>query len=393
MANNNDSFGAIVKGILVLFALVSIFFAFVIFIAIGSNEESGWEMSGMEGDNQNDLDALTDVGKLYYEQNMKRIDEKVKEFGGSYGVHWVYLESILRQAKSDSKNDDSKCAATWVGPMRFKELNWVGRQFLKDHPGAKTDLTDCGDLDDKMRSSLQDIKTIQEYEKVVNEGCLQEQEEKQTEMFCRPYGLDANNDQKADPEDAEDSMLAAASLLQDYQHLFGNMGQALQHLYGEDEKFLRSVKNNILAWLKDPSDAGIFRWPLSEKVTENKKVSKKYQENGADFTIKSKEGETVYAVGTSEVVEVDQEQGCVTLLHFLSGENVSTTYCHLKEINVEKEDEVQIGDEIGTVGNESLVIKMTEVDEDDNPNNDPEVNPEQYLTPPAGVEFEEDQEN
>lgn len=350
---------------------------------------------------QLNMSALTEEGERYLKLNEAYIEKKLFPITYQFGIHWTTLAAILEQ-KIVKGNNQSSCSDFWLGPMKIKELHWSGNYILEEFPDAKTDFSHCGDIQDNKIKYLRDLVKLEDYREKYKENyesCVEKAKNEKKEKFCQAYGMDANEDQKADPFDTDDAILSVAFLLSDYQRIYGNLGQALNQIYGENEMFLRALKNRILLWVRDPSMDGIFRWPLESNRVENITVTQRFQENGENggLTILSREGERVFAVGGGYVQEVGSDFSCgryVKIMHYVreNGEKISTVYCHLKNILVQKDEQVEFGQEIGEIGEQSLTIQMwrEKSGEDDDQNQKPTaINPEEYITAPKNVIFNE----
>ena len=363
--------------------------------------------------------SLTDEGKEFLEHFNDELTKKYFPAAQKTGIHWVYLAAI--KELDVNKDDQDSCDDYWIGPMKVKELNWSGNQLLDEYPDAKTDFSNCGDINDKFQKQLKELKKLDSYRDQSNENlenCLKKAREEKKEMFCQPHGVDSNDDKKADPFDDKDAITSVANLLATYREVYGNLGQALNLAYGENEQFLRELKNKVLTWLKDPSPDGILRWPLKSKV-----VTKRFNENEnkSGLTIEAEDGEQVFAVGRGSVTEVGSDPSCgeyIKLTHdfYENNQPISTIICNLTGISVKKGDIIEIGDEIGKVKQQSLTIKMVKEKEEDqqsnsqdkgtnenqdskesqnsNPQSDKEIyiNPEEYLAVPDDVEFPKEEE-
>lgn len=354
-----------------------------------------------------DSELLTEEGKSFFERNKTEIEGIFIPVSSQSGIHWTVLTAIRKQRVKGDLRD--KCDDSWIGPMKIKELNWTSNYFLKEFPKAKTDFSHCGDIRDVFQDQIQEVEMLNNYRKKNYENqreCEEKARKEKKEMFCQAYGVDMNNDKKANPLSVEDSVMSAALLLSDYRGIYGNLGQALNMAYGENEIFLRSVKNQILAWHKDPSREGILRWPLDPNRSENWIVTSRFKENQSDLTIQSRDGETVFAVGSGVVAEVGSDPSCgayVKLIHDLleHDQTISTIYCSVKQISVKKGDSLNIGDEIGKVEQGSLTIKLLKEKVEQNSNEEQKqkarddsknrvyMNPEEYITAPDHVIFQE----
>lgn len=394
------------------FAAFAIVFGIAIVLMFISLQEIDFEGMG-ESETQLDESLLTDEGQRYKKNNERKILETIHPivsqssflFDSGASTRWIfYLAAILNQ-RVEKDDDKESCANYWIGPMKFKELNWSSKLFLNDFPDARTQFSDsCGDIKDERQEELKDIERLTKYQYSVRnrravEECEEQAKNERKELFCRSYGADGNQDEKADPFEEKDAILSAFILLRNYSGIYGDFGQALNQAYGENEKFLRAIKNQILQWVKDPSADGIFRWPLDTRVADNKVITKRYSESNGevDLVIQSKDGEKVYAAASGHVVEVSSDPSCgeyVKLSHMINGGNISTIYCNLKDISVNKSDEVQIGQEIGKVNETSLTIRMSSAKSDENTDeNQTSINPEEYLTAPNDVTFKEENNN
>jgi|GEM_PF-4367167 len=344
-------------------------------------------------------DRLTEDGKEYLKDHQEAMkDNKLWDAALQKEINWTVLEAIYKGTVESDEQDS--CDDHWIGPMKMKELNWSGNQLLNEFPNAKTNFSNCGDIHDDYQDYLTDVERLKKYNEQSSqnkEDCIKRAREEKKEQFCEAYGEDGDQDEKADPNDEPDAFMSAANLLGNYKGIYGNLGQALNIAYGENEKFLRAVKNQVIAWYKDPSEFGILRWPVNPDQAENKVVT---QRGETGLTIKAKDGEAVFAVGTGEITEVDSNATCgVKLTHQFEENNqrISTLYCNLKEIKVKKGDFVNIHDEIGKVGQQPLTIKIIREsgneseDENNRDNQDVNINPEEYLTAPNDVKFEEQQ--
>lgn len=380
-----------------VFLAMGIFFLIVFIFSFEGDFEDLEDFSA-----QFDTARLTKEGQKYFKKNEDDITETLIPATTQTGLHWSVLAAILEEEVE--KDDQDSCDDHWIGPMKMKELNWSGNQFLTEFPDAKTDFSHCGDIKDDKREQLKELAKLESYRDKYNqslESCQEKAKNEKKEMFCQAYGMDANDDKKADLENKGDAILSASVMLSDYRGIYGNLGQALNQAYGENEKFLRALKNRLLSWLMDPSNDGIFRWPLDSNISENKTVTRRYQENGGEvgLTIQSKEGEKVFAVGSGYVQEVGSDSSCgeyVKLIHYINENNgnISTVYCNVKDISVKKNEHIEIGKEIGKVGTQSFIIKMSRAENDENTDeNQIAINPEEYLTAPNDVILKEEESN
>lgn len=389
MAKNSSG-----SGCLLFLALGFFGFVFISIFVLYSASET--ELDGEEGDDeQNNLEILSEDGKDFYESNKEFIENDLAPAGGNM-VHWTVLAAIYKEKITD--NDTTGCKDHWLGPMKLRELHWVSSRFLKENQQAQTEHSfRCGDINDDFRDQIIDLKTIEKYRQDDKwmSTCLQEEEEKKIEMFCRAFGIDADEDQKADPTQKKDAITSATFLIYNYTSKYKSLASSLYYLYGEDQAFLRKVKNRVLSWINrsEPGSIivtdGILGWPLSVETVENKNIVKRFKENKQGITIQSKENEPIKSLGWSLVEDVGEEGFCGNFVKirqpFVNGRQISITYCHLKEVSVEKGMYLEFDQEIGKVGEQPLHIQIREVEGGVSQR----VDPEKYLTPPNDVKYGE----
>lgn len=421
---DGDIFGT-VMGCAVFLILGTLAVAMFLMIAISASEDPGTGASMEESGNISASMELSDEGNDYYEDHRERLDKDIMQASQNYSIPWVFLEAVYSTeiTAGDKKDEETgnqgeveahACSSKLVGKMKLKELNWISQQYLKENPDAKTESSDCGDVKGDVPADLTDLELLEKYQnnQEAIDTCLTGQESedpiaKPRDLFCTPFGMDADGDKKANPTDDEDAIHTAANILAQNQLIFGrDFIQTFNTMYGDDPKFLSAVKRKVLAWLKKPSDVGVFKWPVDPNKDGGKQVTKRFEKGTSSYTIKAAKNTRVYAIADGRVIEVGQNDSCgkfVKLEHNLpTGQPMRTTYCNLASISVEKDDEVTVADKdwliddevLGELGDQPLVIKLFKVGavtEQDTPDKETEIDPEQYLALPSDVTYGENE--
>ncbi|MGR0121713.1 NlpC/P60 family protein [Bacillus halotolerans] len=163
-----SSTGLIIIGLLIVSFIIA---------AIVSEQNSSLDFGGGGSYEVN----ISDIGANEIPADFVEIYKKA---GEKYGIPWTLLAAEHRVETTFSSNvSDSSVGA--VGHMQFMPCTWVGW----GHPS-------CGGLGkgNIPKSQLSDVKLIKKY---------------------GGYGVDANNDGKADPWDLEDAVFSTAKYLHD----------------------------------------------------------------------------------------------------------------------------------------------------------------------------------
>lgn len=166
---------------------------------------------------------LTEKGKKLF-QGKEELIEKYVAAANKYNIPWEYLAAIHQQesnfaltsAPQPDLEETDESPQTKVGPMGFLEINWVSGSeqeddFFTEFPGARTPLSDKGDISNNYYQTLVDLKVIKKY---------------------KGLGTDANGDQRADPYHIDDAIFTAAKKLKADGMGEGEVKQALDRYNG-----------------------------------------------------------------------------------------------------------------------------------------------------------------
>jgi murein DD-endopeptidase MepM/ murein hydrolase activator NlpD len=257
-----------------------------------------------------------------------------QEAGKKYGVPWQILAAI-HKVETDFGRDLSESSKGARGHTQFMDKTWVGW----DYPGG----TRLGDLPDSV--DITDPKLIEKY---------------------GGYGIDGDQDGKADPNNPVDAIYSTAYYLarnyQEGKDWFARGGPVWQ--YNHDyENYVLKVKEYAESFAKPVISkatglaSGGFLWPVEGgEVTSPfglrfhplKKVYRKHE--GID--IAKPLGSPIYASNGGVVVESGKSSGYGWKIVIDHGNGYRTLYAHMypQDVQVRVGQEVKKGDVIAKVG-------------------------------------------
>lgn len=257
-----------------------------------------------------------------------------QEAGKKYGVPWQILAAI-HKVETNFGRDLSVSSVGATGHTQFMDKTWLGW----DYPGG----TKLGDLPDSV--DITDPKMIETY---------------------GGYGVDANNDGKADPNDPVDAIHATARYLaanhQSREDWFARGGPVWQ--YNHDyENYVLKVKEYADAFAKplyapgSSHSSGKFAWPVEGgTITSSfglryhpiKKVYRRHE--GID--IAKPAGSPIVASDGGVVTESRPSSGYGWKIVIDHGNGFETVYAHMypQDVKVREGQEVKKGHVIALVG-------------------------------------------
>ena len=259
-----------------------------------------------------------------------------QEAGKKYGVPWNLLAAI-HKVETDFGRDLSVSSVGARGHMQFMDKTWVGWRY----PGG----TKYGDLPDSV--DITDPKLIQKY---------------------GGYGVDANGDGKADPNDPVDAIHAAAKYLAanhqpgtDWYSRKGavwNYNHDYEHYVLKVKKFAETFATPIAEIPTSEMASGQFIWPLKGgKVTSNfgERVHPIHKtrrfHDGID--IAQPRGSPILASDGGRVIESRLAGGYGWKITIDHGNGYQTVYAHMypQDVKVTVGQMVSKGQVIALVGN------------------------------------------
>ncbi|MBI0387607.1 MULTISPECIES: peptidoglycan DD-metalloendopeptidase family protein [unclassified Thermoactinomyces] len=257
-----------------------------------------------------------------------------QEAGKKYGVPWQILAAI-HKVETNFGRDLRESSKGAKGHTQFMDKTWVGW----DYPGG----TRLGDLPDSV--DITDPKLIEKY---------------------GGYGVDGDQDGKADPNNPVDAIYSTAHYLarnyQEGKDWFARGGPVWQ--YNHDyENYVLKVKEYAESFAKPVISkanglaSGGFLWPVEGgKVTSPfglrfhplKKVYRKHE--GID--IAKPLGSPIFASNGGVVVESRTSSGYGWKIVIDHGNGYQTLYAHMypQDVQVRVGQEVKKGDVIAKVG-------------------------------------------
>ena len=254
-----------------------------------------------------------------------------------YGVPWNLLAAIHRVETRFSTIENMVSPVGAIGHVQVMKCTFVGWNY----PGC----SGLGNLDIPDRD-LMDPTIISQY---------------------GGYGVDANQDGKADPWDLEDAIFSAAHMLASNGVAEGNFQKAI-FTYNHSEQYVAEVMKYAQLYVEEGfetfhmvqvSEGGLAR-PLLTAITSDfgeriDPFSGKLDFHaGIDFDCSA--GETIPASQSGKVVyagwqnETNPKQGYGLYVWVDHGNGVKTTYAHLSSVSVEVGDVIQLGDVVGQCG-------------------------------------------
>jgi len=252
-----------------------------------------------------------------------------------YGVPWNLLAAI-HKVETDFGRDLSVSVVGAKGHMQFMDKTWVGWRY----PGG----TKLGDLPDSV--DITDPKLIQKY---------------------GGFGVDANGDGKADPNDPVDAIHAAAKYLaskyQPGMNWYSRRGPVWQ--YNRDyENYVLKVKEYAETFATPIAEVpasqvatGKFLWPLEGGRITSKFGSRfhpihKTQRFHDGIDIAQRMGAPILASDGGVVVESRQSGGYGWKITIDHGNGYQTVYAHMypKDVKVNVGQKVNQGQVIALVG-------------------------------------------
>lgn len=243
-----------------------------------------------------------------------------------------------------------------VGQMNFTQTFWAGQNWSHDKNGRidqdKFDLT-----------SLSNIQT------------------------GGGWGIDANNDKRADPEDPDDGIITMANFLLQKGAKVGATDDVLMQAvaaFNPDPTFLQQVMTNYHQLLADPSlnksgnsedslpspnssvadgfteSKGPLPWPASF----TNQVSKPYgyhqgQYNaGIDFDAPGIQGKSVISIANGKVLFAGVKTGYGNVVVIHVGYGITMVYSGLEKVSMKTGDIVKQGQEVGVIGPNGLHFEV-----------------------------------
>lgn len=258
-----------------------------------------------------------------------------QEAGKKYGVPWNLLAAI-HKVETDFGRNLRVSPVGAKGHMQFMDKTWVGWRY----PGG----TRLGDLPDSV--DITDPKLIQKY---------------------GGYGVDANGDGKADPNDPVDAIHAAAKYLaanhQPGTDWFSRRGAVwrynhdYEHYVLKVKKYAETFATPIAEVPTTELASGQFLWPL-----QGGRVTSKFGErihpihktvrfhDGID--IAQAKGSPIFASDGGRVIESRQAGGYGWKITIDHGNGYQTVYAHMypEDVKVKVGQIVKKGQVIARVG-------------------------------------------
>jgi len=176
------------------------------------------------------------------------------------------------------------------------------------------------------------------------------------------YGVDANNDGKADPWNVKDAIFTSARYLGESGAADGNIEQAV-FTYNHSTTYVDNVVNtaNKYAQIKQqiPNMGGPFAWPVpsTDNMTSqfgNRKdpvTGATSYHGGIDIAAGNVYGMPVIAAAGGKVSYAGAMGGYGKTVIIEHGKGIETLYGHLSALNVEQGQQIKKGKKIAAVGN------------------------------------------
>lgn len=266
-----------------------------------------------------------------------------KDAAASCGIDWFILAAVHGVETNYSQNpvatDPTKGSMVngeligAVGHFQFMPLTWVGWGISKDYPTTPKGNLLLDDL-----SIITSLPNIAKY---------------------RGYGIDANNDGKADPWDVVDAAYSAACYLKANGYVSGNEASIRKAIgkYNHSSAYVNKVYNLGMSinggFAEIPVAEGTFTYPAIGRI------SSPYGYRGGDFHYGvdiASGGKHVPIVAAADGV-VSKTKGhssygnVIFIKHNINGTLYETVYAHMKDPTPLKVgQQVSKGQTIGTMG-------------------------------------------
>ena len=243
-----------------------------------------------------------------------------------YGVPWNLLAAHHKVETNFSDSGGIRSHVGAIGPMQFMPCTWVGWSY----PG-------CGGLGN-LNQVITSVPLITQH---------------------GGYGIDANNDGKADPRNIHDAVFGAANFLARNGAGDGLFEDAI-FAYNHSREYVNEVLHYARLFVKTDSiaiDSGSLVWPVpfTYNITSSfgmriHPVSgvRKFHD-GVDIAAAGIENKPVIAAASGKVARAGYMGGYGKTVIIKHGE-YETLYGHLNDITVKTGQNVQAGEKIGLVG-------------------------------------------
>lgn len=310
--------------ILVILLAGVIFVGLFFFILAGEEGEQGFFMGG----------KISSIGEKQIPAEYIPIYQAAE---AEYGVPWNLLAAIHRMETRFSTMANMVSPVGAIGHVQVMKCTFVGWEY----PG-------CGGLGnaDIPDSDLMDPKIITQY---------------------GGYGVDANQDGKADPWNIEDAIFSAAHMIAANGGAEGNFQKAI-FAYNHSEPYVAEVMKYARMYVEEGFETvhvvqafeGGWARPLQTEITSDfgERIDpfsgKPDFHAGIDFGCTT--GESIPASQSGKVVfagwqnEKNPKEGYGLFVWVDHGNGVKTTYAHLSSVSVEVGDVIQLGDVVGQCG-------------------------------------------
>ncbi|WP_201715474.1 peptidoglycan DD-metalloendopeptidase family protein [Rossellomorea arthrocnemi] len=259
----------------------------------------------------------------------------------AFGVDWYTLAAIhfVETSFSDSQNPSNVSVVGAIGPVQFMPLTWLGWSASADFGGTRLGNASIP------TSVLTDPSKIKKY---------------------GGYGLDGNDDGKADPWSVADSMYSAASYLA--KNGYGSDKRKAIYAYNHAEwyidKVLKYAEMFHLAATYQPGEGmpsipvGEIMAPATGRISTNygwdTLNGKKRFHYGLDIGLGGRGNVPVvaFADGTVKKAYLSGSYGnCIIITHNIGGQPIDSLYAHLQNRNVVTGQKVKKGTFLGYMGN------------------------------------------
>lgn len=268
-------------------------------------------------------EAPSEAAKEEIPQNFVPI---YQEAGKHYGVPWQVLAAI-HKVETDFSQNVSRSSAGAIGHTQFMPCTWVGWKY--PYCDKKGDITKPIDI-----TNPQNIAKF------------------------GGYGVDANGDGKADPNDLVDAIHTTAKYLAS-NGAADEIDQAI-YRYNHSNQYVKKVlyySSHFIRPAISYEDEQIFIWPttLSNITSQfgyriHPIKKKKKLHAGIDISGPDAMGKPVYASASGKMEARTDPYGYGNYIVIDHGNGYSTLYGHLSKV-YKQSGMVQQGELIGAVGN------------------------------------------
>jgi hypothetical protein len=244
----------------------------------------------------------------------------------AYNIPWTLLAAVHKVETNFSQMDPMVSPAGALGHFQFQPCTWLGWKYQ----GCKG----FGNLPSTV--DITNLSLIATY---------------------GGYGVDGNDDGKADPFTIDDATFTAAKYLSENGASDGRIKDAL-FSYNHADWYVEKVYNIFQSYNKGNIIVGNgeFALPLTNiNITSyfgtrtDPFTGTISSHDGIDFA--GNIGDPIFAVGDGTIFFASEASGYGNFVMIDHGEGIVTCYGHLNEIYVNVGDKVSVGDVIGEVGN------------------------------------------